>query len=45
MTLVGWAQIALLLMVVLGCAIPLSRFIAQVYAGERNFLSPVFGPG
>jgi K+-transporting ATPase ATPase A chain len=44
MTLVGWAQIALVLAVVLGCAIPLSKFIADVYAGERNFLSPVIGP-
>src|SRR5580693_2792753 len=44
MTLVGWAQIALVLALVLGCAVPLSKFIANVYAGERNFLSPVFGP-
>src|SRR5579863_5450412 len=44
MTLVGWAQIALVLALVLGCAIPLSKFIAQVYAGERNVLSPVSGP-
>jgi K+-transporting ATPase ATPase A chain len=44
MTLVGWAQIALVLALVLGCAIPLSKFIAEVYAGERNFLSPVLGP-
>ncbi len=44
MTLVGWAQIALMLALVLGCAIPLSKFIADVYAGERNFLSPVIGP-
>ena len=44
MTLVGWAQIALMLALVLGCAIPLSKFIADVYAGERNFLSPVLGP-
>src|SRR6202161_1881453 len=44
MTLVGLAQIALVLAVVLGCAIPLSKFIADVYAGERNFLSPVIGP-
>ena len=44
MTLVGWAQIALVLALVLGCAIPLSKFIADVYAGERTFLSPVFGP-
>src|SRR5271154_2896203 len=44
MTLVGWAQIALVLALVLGCAVPLSKLIAEVYAGERNFLSPVFGP-
>ena len=44
MTLVGWAQIALVLALVLACAIPLSKFIAAVYAGERNFLSSVIGP-
>jgi K+-transporting ATPase ATPase A chain len=44
MTLVGWAQIALVLVLVVGCAIPLSKLIADVYAGERNFLSPVLGP-
>ena len=44
MTFVGWAQIALVLALVLACAIPLSKFIAEVYAGEKNFLSPVIGP-
>jgi potassium-transporting ATPase potassium-binding subunit len=44
MTLVGWAQIALVLALVVACAIPLSKFIADVYAGERTFLSPVIGP-
>jgi potassium-transporting ATPase potassium-binding subunit len=44
MTLVGWAQIVLVLALVLACAIPLSKFIADVYAGERTFLSPVIGP-
>jgi potassium-transporting ATPase potassium-binding subunit len=44
MTLVGWAQIALVLALVLGCALPLSRLIAAVYAGERSFLTPVLGP-
>ncbi len=44
MTLVGWAQIALVLALVLACAIPLSKFIADVYAGERTFLSPVIRP-
>ncbi len=44
MTLVGWAQIALVLALVVGCAVPLSRLIAGLYAGERNFLTPLFGP-
>jgi potassium-transporting ATPase potassium-binding subunit len=44
MTLVGWAQIALVLALVLACAIPLSKYIADVYAGERTFLSSVIGP-
>jgi len=44
MTLVGWAQIALVLALVMACAIPLSKLIASVYAGERNFLSPVLEP-
>ncbi|HSU99392.1 MAG TPA: potassium-transporting ATPase subunit KdpA [Roseiarcus sp.] len=44
MTLVGWAQIALVLALVLACAAPLSKFIAAVYAGERTFLSPALGP-
>ena len=44
MTLVGWLQIALTLALVVVCAVPLSRFIAGVYAGERNFLTPVVGP-
>jgi K+-transporting ATPase ATPase A chain len=43
-TLVGWAQIALVLILVLGCSVPLSKFVAGVFAGERNFLSPAFGP-
>ena len=44
MTLVGWVQIALVLALVLGCSIPLSKFFVHVYAGERNFLTPVIGP-
>src|SRR5271154_4882610 len=44
MTLVGWAQIALVLALVVACAIPLSRLIAGLFAGESNFLSPMFGP-
>ena len=44
MTLVGWAQIALVLALALGCAVPLSKFVANVYAGEKNLLSPVIRP-
>src|SRR5271170_2267894 len=44
MTAIGWAQIALVLALVVGCAIPLSRIIASVFFGERNLLTPVFGP-
>jgi potassium-transporting ATPase potassium-binding subunit len=44
MTLVGWSQIALVLVLAVGCAIPLSKLIANVYAGERNVLSSVLGP-
>jgi potassium-transporting ATPase potassium-binding subunit len=44
MTLVGWAQIALVLALVVVCAIPLSGLIARLYGGESNFLTPVFGP-
>jgi K+-transporting ATPase ATPase A chain len=44
MTLVGWIQIALALALVLGCAIPLSRLIASVFAGEKSFLTPALAP-
>ncbi len=44
MTLAGWSQIALALAIVLVCAVPLSSLIAEVFAGERTFLSPVLGP-
>ena len=44
MTLVGWSQIALTLALVVACSIPLSAFIARVFAGERTFLSSVLGP-
>jgi K+-transporting ATPase ATPase A chain len=43
MTLVGWSQIALVLALVIVCAIPLSRLIAGLLLGERNFLTPVLG--
>ncbi len=44
MTSNGWLQIALIFVVVIATAAPLGLFMARVYAGERTFLTPVFGP-
>ena len=44
MTLIGWAQIALLLSLVFVVAVPLGGYIAAVVQGNRTFLSPVLGP-
>jgi len=44
MTLIGWAQIALVLALVFGAAVPLGLYIARVVQGERTFLSPILGP-
>jgi K+-transporting ATPase ATPase A chain len=41
MTLLGWAQIALVLLAILAAAIPLARYIAAVAAGRVTFLAPV----
>ncbi|NIX78254.1 potassium-transporting ATPase subunit KdpA [Microvirga terricola] len=44
MTLNGWMQIGILFFVVLLTAIPLGAFMANVYAGKRNLLSPILYP-
>jgi K+-transporting ATPase ATPase A chain len=44
MTVLGWSQIAIVLLLVLAAAIPLSKLIHQIYLGERTFLSPVLRP-
>jgi potassium-transporting ATPase potassium-binding subunit len=44
MTLIGWAQIALVLTLVFLAAVPLGSYIARVVQGERTILSPVLGP-
>lgn len=44
MTLIGWAQIGLYMLVLLLLAKPLGTFMARVYQGERTFLDPVLGP-
>ena len=41
MTLIGWAQIALVLSLVFLCAVPLGRYIAGALQGEIRFLAPV----
>ena len=44
MTANGLLQIAIFCAVVTATAIPLGKYMARVFAGERNFLSPVLGP-
>jgi K+-transporting ATPase ATPase A chain len=44
MTFVGWLQIALVLALVLGAAIPLSGLVMDAYAGRDNFLTPALRP-
>ncbi len=41
MTLLGWAQIALVLGCVVAAAIPLGRYIASLAAGRITFLAPL----
>ena len=44
MTLNGWIQIAIYFVVLTALVVPLGRFMARVFEGERTFLTPVFGP-
>ena len=44
MNFVGWAQIALVLGLLVLCAIPLGHFLAAVLDNRRSFLSPVLAP-
>jgi potassium-transporting ATPase potassium-binding subunit len=44
MTLSGWVQIALYFVILTALVVPLGRFMARVFEGERTFLSPVFRP-
>ncbi|MBG0794710.1 potassium-transporting ATPase subunit KdpA [Methylocystis sp. H62] len=44
MTSIGLAQIAIVLLAVIGAAIPLGNNIATVLAGERSLLSPLLSP-
>jgi potassium-transporting ATPase potassium-binding subunit len=44
MTINGWLQIALYFVVLTALVVPLGRFMARVFEGERTFLSPVLRP-
>jgi K+-transporting ATPase ATPase A chain len=44
MTTIGWLQISLLFLAVLLAIKPLGLYMAQVFSGERTFLSPVLAP-
>ena len=44
MTLIGWAQIALVFALIVICAYPLGLYIARVLAGDKVLLSPVLAP-
>jgi len=44
MTLVGWAQIALVLTLVVLTAMPLGAYMARIFGGKRTILHPVLAP-
>jgi K+-transporting ATPase ATPase A chain len=44
MTLNGWIQIAIYFAVLTALVVPLGRYMARVFEGERTFLTPVLGP-
>src|ERR1700676_2331247 len=44
MTTNGLLQIAVFCAIVTATAMPLGKFMARVFAGERSFLTPVLGP-
>jgi K+-transporting ATPase ATPase A chain len=44
MTVNGWLQIGFYFVVLTALVVPLGRFMARVFEGERTFLSPVLRP-
>jgi K+-transporting ATPase ATPase A chain len=44
MTVIGWAQIVLVLAIIVLAAWPLGIYVAKVLDGERTFLSPLLAP-
>ena len=44
MSLIGWLQIAVTLALVLAAVLPLGRYMARLFMGERTFLHPLLSP-
>src|SRR5262245_903098 len=44
MTFNGWIQIAIYFAVLPSLVLPLGRFMARIFDGERTFLSPILRP-
>ena len=44
MTINGWLQIAIYFAILTALVVPLGRFMARVFEGERTFLSPLLQP-
>ena len=44
MTINGWVQIAIYFVLLTALVVPLGRYMARVFEGERTFLTPVLGP-
>ena len=44
MTTNGWIQIAIYFVVLTALVVPLGRYMARVFEGERTFLTPVLRP-
>jgi potassium-transporting ATPase potassium-binding subunit len=44
MTFLGWVTIFGFALILTACAMPLGRYMAAVYTGERTFMDPVLGP-
>jgi len=44
MALNGWVQIAIYFVVLTALVVPLGRYMARVFEGERTILTPVLGP-
>jgi K+-transporting ATPase ATPase A chain len=42
MTVLGWLTIVLFVLILTALALPLGRYMAAVYTGERTFLDPLF---